>query len=176
MDGGPVSTPVNSQELNQAMALAGLQRRMKSGANNFYWIAGLSAINSLVTIFGGGFYFVVGLGITLIIDGLATGISQELGGSPLVLGLGFLFSLFFDAIFVAFGYFAGRGHRWAFIVGMVFYSLDALLMLAFKEWLGFGFHLFFLWGVWGGFQALGNLQAARPQTSADSAFPNDIGV
>ena len=50
-----------------------------------------------------GFIVVVGLGVTLIIDGLATGISQELGGSAIVLGLGFLFSLFFDGIFAAFG-------------------------------------------------------------------------
>jgi len=175
MNEQPNPVSINSHEPNRVMANADLQRRMKSGASNFYWIAGLSVINSLVTIFGGGFYFVIGLGVTLIIDGLSSGIAQELGGSPVVLGLGFLFSLVFDAIFALFGFFASKRHRWAFITGMVFYALDALLMLAFQEWIGFGFHLYFLWGIWTGFQALGKLRASQPQTSADTAFPLDIG-
>lgn len=134
-------------------------RRMKNGANTFYWIAGLSLINSLITIFGGGFYFVIGLGVTLIVDAITAGVSQELGGSPLVLGMGLLVSLFFDVIFAIFGYFAGKGHRWAFIIGMILYGLDAILMLTFKEWLGFGFHLYFMWSIWQGFSALGKLKA-----------------
>jgi len=165
----------NSQELQQMMVIANLQRRMKSGASNFYWIAGLSVVNSLVTIFGGEFYFVIGLGVTMLIDGLALGISEDLGGSPLVLGLGFLFSLVFDAIFAVLGYFAAKGQRWAFLVGMVLYALDAVLMLVFKEWVGFAFHLFFLLGVWNGLQTLGKLNALRPKTVDNVAFPADIG-
>ncbi len=176
MDYQPNAEPVESQELNQALALANLQRRMKSGANNFYWIAALSAINSLVTVFGGSFYFVIGLGVTLIIDGFSAGLAEELGGSPLVLGLGLMFSLVFDAIFAIFGYFAGKGQRWAFVAGMVFYTLDGILMLAFQEWIGFAFHLYFLWGIWLAFQALGKLRALQPEHSADSAFPPDIGT
>lgn len=169
------NTPADSQQMQQMVAVLNLQRRMKSGARNFYWIAGLSVVNSLVTIFGGGFYFVIGLGVTLLIDGLALAISEELGGSPLVIGLGFLFSLVFDAIFAIFGYFASKGQRWAFIAGMVLYSLDAALMLAFQEWLGLGFHLFFLLGVWTGLQALRKLNALRPSTVEGTAFPADIG-
>ncbi|MCP4560303.1 MAG: hypothetical protein GY837_07230, partial [Bosea sp.] len=36
----------------------------RSGANWFYWIAGLSIANSLVILFQGEWGFVVGLGIT----------------------------------------------------------------------------------------------------------------
>jgi hypothetical protein len=171
----PENPSANSQELQKMMVVANLQRRMKSGASNFYWIAGLSVVNSLMTLFGSGFYFVIGLGITLLIDNLVFGISGELGGSPLVLGLGFLFSLVFDAIFAIFGYFASKGQRWAFVVGMVLYALDGLLMLAFKDWIGFAFHLFFLLGVWNGLQALRKLNALRPQSVDNVAFPADIG-
>lgn len=176
MDEQSQVTSAEEQKVNMVMALASLQRQMKSGANNFYWIAALSVINSLVTIFGGGMYFVIGLGVTLFIDAVASGIAQELGGSPLVLGLGFLFALVFDVIFVIFAFFAGKGRRWAFITGMVFYALDALVMLAFQEWIGFGFHLYFLWGIWKGYKAFGTLRSLQPQTTADTAFPQDIGV
>jgi hypothetical protein len=44
---------------------------------------------------------------------------------------------------------------------MVLYGLDAVLMLFFKEWIGFAFHLYFLWSIWQGFQALGRLKALQ---------------
>lgn len=161
----PAYDPAMMAEMERRTAVMNIGRAVKYGANNFYWIAGLSVVNSLIAIFGGGVFFVIGLGVTLLIDSIAAGVSQEVGGSPLVLGIGFLFSLIFDLIFVAFGYFAGKGNRWAFIAGMVFYGLDALLMLVFQEWIGFGFHLYFMWGIWQGMSALGKLkafEAAKP--------------
>jgi hypothetical protein len=165
----PAYDPAKAAEMARLANLMNLTRRMKGGASNFYWIAGLSVVNSLFTIFGGGMFFVVGLGVTLFIDAVAGGISEQMGGSPLVLGMGFLFTLVFDAIFVICGYFAGKGRRWAFIVGMVMYGLDTLLMVYFKEWLGVGFHLYFLWGVWTGFAALGKLKAI--ETANPMAVP-----
>lgn len=148
--------------MSRMSELMNMTRRMKNGAGTFYWIAGLSVINSLVSVFGGGMVFVIGLGATMFIDAIALLLAKDVGGSSsIVLGMGFLFSLVFDIIFVAFGYFAGKGHRWAFITGMVLYGLDALLMLSFKEWIGFAFHLYFLWGIWQGFQALGKLKALQ---------------
>ncbi|MEW5940289.1 MAG: hypothetical protein AB1750_11540 [Chloroflexota bacterium] len=159
----PVYDPAAMAEMERRTAVMNVARQVKSGASNFYWIAGLSVINSLVTIFGGGFYFVMGLGVTLVIDSVAKGISEELGGNPVLLGMGFLFSLVFDLIFVGLGYFAVKGRRWAFIAGMVLYGLDAVLMLVFQDWLGFGFHLFFMWGIWQGLNALGRLKALEPK-------------
>ena len=155
----PVYDPAMMAEMERRTALMNLTRAMKNGASNFYWIAALSVVNSVVNIFGGGIFFVMGLGATLVIDVIAGGIAQELGGSPIILAMGLLFSLLFDAIFAAFGYFAGKGHRWAFIAGMVLYGLDAVLMLVSQDWLAFGFHLFFLYGAWQGFSALGKLKA-----------------
>ena len=155
----PVYDPAMMAEMERRTAAMNITRVVKNGASQFYWIAGLSVVNSLISIFGGGVTFVIGLGATLLIDGIAALISQESGGSPIVLGMGFLFSLIFDLIFVAFGYFAGKGKRWAFITGMIFYGLDALLMLTFSEWIGFAFHLYFMWSIWQGMSALGKLKA-----------------
>ena len=156
----------NPQEMNALMAVANLQRQVKTGANNYYWIAGLSIINSLGALFDLGINFVIGLGLTQVIDGIAYGIAEGIPeANTMIRVFGMVASISVSALFVLFGYFAVKGHRWAFIVGMVLYSLDALLALAFQDWFGFGFHLFLLWGVYGGFKALKALQSLLSQKS-----------
>jgi len=157
-------------------ALTELKRQMKNGANNFYWIAGLSVVNSLILGFGGNSYFVVGLATTLFVDGFFAEMARQLTGAEIFVRLvGIAISVFIAAIFVFFGVFANKGKRWAFIVGMVLYALDALLMLAFQEWMGLIFHGLFLFGLFGGIRALGGLQKMmQPQRQTD--FPQNIGV
>jgi len=167
----------NSEELNALMALAGLQRQVKSGASNYYWIAALSVINSLGALFDAGINFVIGLGLTQVVDAIAMGIAQGIPeGSLIIRSLGTVTSIGISAIFVVFGYFAIKGHRWAFIAGMVLYALDGFLLLAFQDWFGFGFHLFLLWGLFSGFQAMKKLQSFLPKNPIDSAFPTGIGL
>ncbi len=169
-------SPEEQQRLNAMMAVATLQRRVKSGASNFYWIAGMSVINSLIYIFGAGLTFVIGLGITQLIDGFAHGLAIRLPGNEILLrGFGLLIDILIAGVFVAFGYFAAKGHKVVFIVGMVLYGVDALLMLAFADWVGFLFHLFFLFLLFGGLQALNKLGTLAPQTVPDPAFPKSIG-
>src|SRR4051794_33834386 len=48
-------------------AIAGnpaLEKQIKSGADWFFWIAGLSLVNSFVALSGKGWGFILGLGIT----------------------------------------------------------------------------------------------------------------
>jgi hypothetical protein len=154
------SSPAYSGDLKKVMQLANLQKQIKYSGRTFYWIAGLSVFNSLVAMFGGGLYFVIGLGVTLLNDGFVAAAAEGAGGGPLILVLGFLFNLIFVLIFVFFGYYAAKGHRWAFILGMLFYGLDSLLMLFYQQWIGFLFHLYFLWAAFKGLQALGKLERA----------------
>jgi hypothetical protein len=156
-------------------AMAELTRRMKNGANNFYWIAALSVINSFVLQFGGSLYFVVGLASTLIVDSVFVEIAKGAADSSLVVKvIGLAISIFIAGIFALFGLFANRGKSWAFIVGMVLYVLDSLLMLAFQEWLGLVFHGLFLFGLFGGWRALTELNKLAPPKTTD--FPQNIGV
>lgn len=157
-------------------AVAELTRKMKSGASNFYWIAALSVINSLVLEFGGNSYFVVGLASTLIVDSFFVELANQLDAGIVVKLIGLAISIFIAAIFALFGFFAGKGKRWAFIVGMVLYGLDSLLMLVFGEWLGLLFHGFFLFGLFGGIRALGELQKLLPQQQRQTDFPQNIGT
>jgi hypothetical protein len=155
--------------------IAQLIRRMASGGTNFYWIAALSVINSIVSVFGGGMYFVVGLAMTLLVDGFFLGAADALPDAKLVVQLiGLGISVVVSAFFALFGYFAVKGKRWAFITGIVLYGLDTLLMVVFQEWLGLLFHVFFLWGLVNGLRALNQLQKFLPQKRSD--FPQSIGV
>ena len=47
--------------------------QLKNGANWFYWIAGLSLVNSAIFAFGGHVSFIAGLAYTQIIDAVERG-------------------------------------------------------------------------------------------------------
>lgn len=140
----------NSTDQAQIQALQNqmeLKNALLGGASWFYWIAGLSIINSLLVFFKTNMSFVVGLGITMIFDY----IGQSIGGiaNIVTLSLTVLISL----VFIAFGYFASKGHSWVFIFGMILYTIDGLLFLTVMDWLAIGFHAFVLFCLYGGLQA-----------------------
>lgn len=132
------------------------QRGVKRGANWFYWIAGLSAINSLIMMSGSNTHFVVGLGITEVFDAVGRGLQGP--GQMVALG----FSIAIAGVFVLFGYFANKIQQWSFIVGMILYALDGLLLLSLSDFLSVGFHAFALFYIFKGFTAARNYAALRP--------------
>ncbi len=171
------TNPADQQQLNQMMAIATLQRRVKSGAGNFFWIAGLSVINSLLYTFGASISFVIGLGIAQFIDGFAGALAEDVkGGTAIIRGVGLVINIFIALIFVAFGFFAAKGNRAIYIVGMVLYGLDTLLMLIFSAWMGFLFHLLFLWFLFSGLQALSKLKKMTSQAAPIYEIPKTPGL
>ena len=171
----PSLVTAGSMPINRDGAIAEITQRMKRGANNFYWIAALSVINSILSLTGSSTYFVIGLAVTLIVDGLTAGVSQSLSDTSVIVKvIGLALSILVSGVFALFGYFAAKGKRWAFLVGMLLYGLDGLIMLAFADWIGVLFHAFFLWGLFGGFRALGELQKIWSQKQM--GFPQNSGV
>lgn len=128
-----------------------IENQFKSGANWFFWIAGLSLINSIILLTGGQWSFIIGLGITQIIDAIGLEIFKEAGI------IGYIFAFVFDAlaagIFIVFGVFSKKRYSWAFIIGMILYALDGLLFLLVQDFLSIGFHIFALFCIYGGFKA-----------------------
>lgn len=149
-----------------------LDSRIRSGINWFYWIAGLSLVNSAVYLLGMKLTFVVGLGITQFIDGIITGIIKELGPDWTLLRLvGLAVNICIAGMFVLMGYFGRKRVRWPVIAGLILYVLDALLVLVFQDYLGAVFHALAIFGLWGGLQAMGQLTAlenAQPGESIES--------
>jgi len=120
-------------EIDQ-MQHAELFQRYKSGANWFYWIAGLSLVTSIVSFSGGGWRFMISLFTTQVFDGLAEGLSGDLGGAPKVVAL--VLDTFVTALFVLFGVLAGKKMLWAYMIGMIAFALDGLGCLLFQDWIG----------------------------------------
>jgi hypothetical protein len=128
---------------------------VKNGANWLFAIGGLSIINSLLSGFGLSFAFVVGLGITQLIDA----IYFEFGGSSIILFFfTILINIMISSVFFILGVYAKKAEAWAFIVGMIFYGFDTLLLVVVEYWFGLVFHIFGLIGLFAGYKALRALQ------------------
>jgi len=114
-----------------------LEQRRLSGARWFYWVAGLSLVNSIASLAGQQWRFILGLGITQLVDALATHS-----------GRGIAVAAVMDAAsvagFVLLGRFAQRGRVWAFGVGAVIYALDGLIFVGLRDWIGVAFHVLVL--------------------------------
>jgi len=133
------------------------ERRFKSGANWFFWIAGLSIINSIILIAGGKWNFIVGLGITQLIDAIASEIGTAGMGVALVL------DIIVAGIFVIFGIFARKRYTWSFIIGMILYALDGVLFFVVQDWLGIGFHILVLFFIYSGLSAMKKLSQMKQE-------------
>ena len=145
---------------------AELTQRYKSGANWFYWIAGLTIITSLIAFFGGGIRFLISLGLTQFIDGVALGLATQLGGAVQVVGL--VLDLIVTGVFVLFGYLANKKMLWAYVAGMVVFLFDGLLSLAFADYIGVIAHAVVLFWLFRGFQA-GRELVSLEKTMAEQA-------
>lgn len=173
----PRQEAATGSEPSQAQVEAIHQRILKqkshsNGSGWFYWIAALSLMTSVISLAGGHWSFLAGLGITQVFDGFSIGLMKS-GAGPWVKGLSFFLDLLAASTFVFIGIFAKRGSKGAYITGMVLYGLDTLILLAFQEWFGAGFHVFALIQIASGFSALKWLNA--PHESPVSPAPQAHG-
>jgi hypothetical protein len=147
------STPDSVQPSIDPAALALAQKRLallarfKNGVNWFYWIAGLSILNTAIYLFGGKITFVIGLAATQIVDGFFTGIVRSLpdsssGMALVVRGVGVVLDLAVAALFFLCGYLGLKQRKGWIIAGMILY--------------------FALFSLFGGLRALGEYQKLFP--------------
>ncbi|MFB0535686.1 MAG: hypothetical protein ACETWR_11980 [Anaerolineae bacterium] len=136
-----------------------IENRLKGGASLFFWIAGLSVINSLILMFGGGWNFFIGLGITQVVDGIAMTVANEIGpqAGMIIKMIAFVTDICLAGVFVIFGVLARKGHKWGFIVGMILYTLDGLIFAIVGDLPSLGFHVLALIGLITGLIALSKL-------------------
>jgi hypothetical protein len=103
---------------------------VNSGARWFWWIAGLSLVNIIMSQSGSKTSFVMGLGITAVSDALFEA-QKAIGFGIDALILGLFFFLGQQAL---------RGKLWAFYLGITLYALDALIYLILQDWMPVAFH------------------------------------
>jgi uncharacterized membrane protein len=154
---------------------AAIQKHAKafeSGARWFYAIAALSMVNSLIHLSRSEFSFVIGLGISQIIDGIALAITQEAPKASTTIQLiALALNGLFSGIFALFGWLALKRKGWAFVAGMVLYVLDGLLFLFINDWLSLAFHLFAFVCICKGYIGLVNLARAGVSKLQEMELP-----
>jgi hypothetical protein len=150
-----------------------LTQSYKSGANWFYWIAGLTLVTSVIAFGGGGIRFLISLGITQIIDGAADAISADGGGAAKVFAL--VLALMISGVFIVFGVLANKKSLGAYIIGMVLFGLDGLLSLVFQDWIGVIAHGVILFFLFRGFQA-GRELVSMEKTMSESTPQPEVAI
>ncbi len=144
-----------------------LKQSYKSGANWFYWIAGLTIITSLITLGGGGIRFLFGLGITQLFDGIGHVLAEQVGSAAKVVAL--VLDLLVTGVFVGLGVLANKRLLWAYLLGMVLFLLDGVLSLVLTDWISLIAHAVVLFFLFRGFQAGRELESLEKNMAAQQA-------
>ena len=109
---------------------------MRFGANWFFWVAILAAVSSLLVHFFNFYDHFVGLGVSHYFElNAAAGTDSQRITALLI-------SLAATGLLAVFGYFARHGNDIAFILGMFLYFIDGVVLLGYREFFAFAFHLF----------------------------------
>ena len=129
-----------------------LEEQRNKGAHWFYWIVGLTVINTIIMQTGMDWSFSLGATATVFADVAAHEIDTP---TARMLALGF------DVIVIAFyamcGVMGSRGATWAFVLGLIFFALDSLLSLIGFQIISILIHGYALFCIFGGTMACVNL-------------------
>jgi hypothetical protein len=121
-------TPSISEEALESLPVS--DPTVQSAARWFWWIAGLSLVNTILFHAGSDTNFVIGLGMTTLASiAFESILPLSIGLASLTIGFYFLVGLF-----------AQRRKLWAFYLGLAVYILDALIYVKFEDWMSVGFH------------------------------------
>jgi len=161
---------VKAEADTKGLRVLRLNQEIKSGASWFYFIAGLTAANTVVTFAGGSLSFILALGVTQVVDGSLS------GAEPGLRLVGLLLNLTICAGFALCGFFGNRHNKTAFVVGMASYAFDSVVFIMGQDWLGAGLHgvgLFFMFKGYNALRAFGELEDSTVVSGAgpDPALP-----
>jgi hypothetical protein len=128
--------------------------RLKTGANNFYWIAAVSVIETYLFWTGKRLNFFDSLGITQLIDLFAKGLMQQLPKFSIIPQVvAIVLDLALALLLVWLANLAHKGRCSIFIIGMGLYALDMLIVIRSLDLLSIAFHLAVLAGFYRGLRA-----------------------
>ncbi len=129
-------------------------KRIKQGAICYFLIAGVSVIEAIIFWTGTHINFFDSLGVTQVINLFCKGLIQQMTKLVIVAQIGaFMLDLILAALFVVLGFYALKGRRLFFVIGIVVYALDMLIAVRFIDILSIAFHLAALYGLYLGLEA-----------------------
>ncbi len=160
-------SPMEQQESQLELQKAALAQAGSAGASWFYWIGGLSLVNTAIALFGGTVRFVFGLGITDLISSLAAYARQEQADVAEPLSwVAVVTTVIAAAVLALFGWLSQRRLLWAYAIGMALYLGDGILCLIFQDYLAVAVHAIALFLLFRGFLAY--TQLARLEQTGGS--------
>jgi hypothetical protein len=126
----PIAPQIANPEILPLRAASAPSPLVERAARWFWWIAGLSLINTIMSVSGSNSNFVMGLGFTAVSDTLFAA-NKGIGFAIDAVALGF---------FIFLGFQAKQGKLWAFYLGIAAYVLDALIYAVAQDWMPVAFH------------------------------------
>ena len=142
---------------------------LKSRASWFAVIAGLSILNSILSMSGSGFHFIFGLGFTEIVDALA----HRAGSAGYLLD--FIINGIIAGAFVLIWHFARKGQPAAWYAGIALYVIDGLLLLLFRDFLSAAFHAWALYRMSPGLKLIPILRQLNQASATDAVSSTYTG-
>lgn len=158
---GTSYSPTSTQPDVAAQKLQ-IQNALKGPASWFITVAGLSIVNSILSMTGASIHFIFGLGVTQFVDAVAHGV----GNAGYVLDL--IINGMIAGLFVLIWNFARKGQSWAWYGGMALYAIDGVLLIFFQDYLSVAFHAWALFRMYPGIKLLPMLRQLE-QSSATGA-------
>lgn len=172
----PNYTPPTPEEIKATTAIFRLQTQVREAASWFFVVAALSVVNTLSFFFNGGLAFIFGLGITQIIDGIGSVVIEEMAQNgdnvaSAVRIITIVLDLVVVAVFVGLGWLARKQVQWAFLVGLVLYGLDALLLLFASSYLDVVIHVYVLYRLFSGWRLCRQVNAQIALSMPNDSSP-----
>lgn len=128
--------------------------RLKTGANCFYWIAAVSAINTVIFWSSQPIRFLDSLGVAQLINLFARGLMQQLTKLAVIPEVAAIaLNLLIALGLVALGIYAHKANKVVFIAGFALYTLDMLIVARNLDLLSVAFHILMLYGLYLGLRA-----------------------
>lgn len=156
--GAPEEAPEQPLEANEIpiARLVQLEKQHRSGANWFYWIAGLSALSSILILIGSPVISAITLGSTEFLVAIGKEVPEMAIATTIA-------SVLILGVYVLLGYLSNKGYRGAYIVGIILFFLDTLFLLWIQDFFGIAFHALALYYLIVGVIALFKLKKLVPQ-------------
>ncbi|HEX9737386.1 MAG TPA: hypothetical protein VGG06_35940 [Thermoanaerobaculia bacterium] len=137
-----------------------LEEQFRTDVNWFFCVAALSAFNSVGWFFNVDWIFAIGLGISQLFHGIMLGMTTGASADSQMVGqvVSLVLGLVAAGFFALLGVFSRKEIAPVYVLGMVLYGLDGVLLLLFQDWLGVGVHVLALLYLARGYQTIRKLK------------------
>jgi len=147
------------------------QTKVNKSAGWFFFIAGLSIVNTVLVHTEQSLSFVIGLTITQFIDGFGIGIADAVDNEAITPWLPYLFSAISICVsltFVLFGWFGRKCMRGAYLFGIILYLMDSLLLVLYPTFMSVIFHIIAVIALFQGWRLMGQIKEIQNNPTGDT--------